>query len=107
MTNPATMLAVAFSLLLVPAAASAQQHLSLQRGPVQVQKQVVKKQVVVKQRWARGRALPANYRRNVVSDYRRYKLQRPGPGQRWVRVDNQYLLINSVSGMIAALVAAR
>ena len=56
---------------------------------------------------ARGRALPASYRRNVVSDYRHYKLQRPGPGQRWVKVDNQYLLINSVSGMIAALVAAR
>lgn len=105
--------AIAASVLAVPAIANAQpRHPG--HGPVHVQKHVVHKQmfrkkvVVVKQHhWARGRALPSHYRRNVVTDYHRYHLGAPGPGQRWVRVDNQFILINSVSGLIASLMAAR
>lgn len=114
MKLPIAAAAVAFSLLLAPTVASAQN-----RGPVHVQKKahvhkkvvvhkhVVRKPVVVKHRWVRGRPLPAHYRRHVISDYHRYHLHRPGPGQRWVRVDNQYILINTVTGLIAALSAAR
>jgi Ni/Co efflux regulator RcnB len=40
-------------------------------------------------------------------DYRRYRLAEPRRDQRWVRVDNQFLLINAVSGLIVGLAAAR
>lgn len=111
--------AIAIPVLLAPAIASAQPHHrgphhGPHHGPVHVQKHVGHKPVVrhkpvvVKpQRWHTGRALPSSYRRHVVKDYRHYGLRAPRPGQRWVKVDRQYMLINSVSGMIAAIVAAR
>ncbi|WP_089174678.1 RcnB family protein [Bosea sp. AS-1] len=100
---------IGVSILAAPATSFAQNYHAPHRGPVHVQKHVVKKKVVVvkKQRWVRGHALPSHYRRNYVADYHRYHLRAPGPGQRWVRVDNQFILINSLSGMIAALAAAR
>lgn len=82
-------------------------HGPARHGPVHVEKHVNKKVVVSKDRWARGHALPRQYRQSYVRDYHRYHLRKPGPGQRWVRVDNQFILINSITGMIAALAAAR
>lgn len=76
-------------------------------GPVHVEKHVTKKVIVRKDRWARGHALPRQYRHSYVRDYHRHHLRAPGPGQRWVRVDNQFILINSISGVIAALATAR
>lgn len=97
------------SLLVMSTVSFAQPYHSPHRGSTHVQKHVVTKKIVVvkKHRWARGHALPSHYRRNYVTDYHRYHLRAPGPGQRWVRVDNQFILINGVSGLIAALVAAR
>ncbi|RDJ27168.1 hypothetical protein DWF00_09220 [Bosea caraganae] len=113
MKNPVAIAALAVSLLVAPAAAFAQQYRPSHHGPVHAQNHhvqkhvVVKKVVVVKQpRWATGRALPSTYRRHVVGDYHRYHLRTPGRGQRWVKVDNQFILINSVTGVIAALIAA-
>jgi Ni/Co efflux regulator RcnB len=101
--------AIALPILLAPAIASAQpHHPGPQRGPVHAQKHVGHKPHVAQpQRWHTGRALPPSYRGHVVRDYRHHGLRAPRPGQRWVKVDRQYLLINSVSGMIAAIVAAR
>jgi Ni/Co efflux regulator RcnB len=67
------------------------------------------KKVVEQKRWSRGGKLSAAQRRNVIgdNDYRRYKLSSPGRGQRWVRVDNQYLLINLASGVIVGLATGR
>ncbi|MGN6549786.1 MAG: RcnB family protein [Pararhizobium sp.] len=56
--------------------------------------------------WSRGHALPSQYRGHSV-DYHRYHLRRPGHGQRWVRVGNEYLLITIASGVIASVVAAQ
>lgn len=100
---------IGLSLLAVPGISFAQTYGTPHRGPIHVQKHITTKKVVVvkKQRWVRGHALPSHYRRNSVADYHRYHLRAPGPGQRWVRVDNQFILINSLSGMIAALAAAR
>ncbi len=82
-------------------------HGPARHGPVHVEKHVTKKVIVRKDRWARGHALPRQYRHSYVRDYHRHHLRAPGPGQRWVRVDNQFILINSISGVIAALAAAR
>ena len=100
---------IGVSIISAPATYFSQNDQAPPSGAGHVQKHVVKKKVVVvkKQRWVRGHALPSHYRRNYVADYHRYHLRAPGPGQRWVRVDNQFILINSLSGMIAALAAAR
>lgn len=100
--------AIGLSLVGASVPSFAQPYRAPHHGPVHVQKHVTNKVVVVKKhRWARGHALPSGYRRDYVGDYHRYHLRAPGAGQRWVRVDNQFILINSITGMIAALAAAR
>lgn len=42
-----------------------------------------------------------------VSDYRRYGLRAPGRGQRWVRYNNDYILIGVAGGVIASIVVGR
>ncbi|PSJ60504.1 RcnB family protein [Kumtagia ephedrae] len=68
-------------------------------------KVVVRK--VERHRWVKGHRVPEWQRKHVVRDYGRYGLHRPGPGQRWVKVDNDYLLIGITSGIIAGLIAGR
>lgn len=70
---------------------------------------VVKKKVVKRTKWSRGHALPRAYRGRVVSerDFGRYHLRRPPHGQRWVRVDNDFILISAATGVIASIIAAR
>ena len=99
---------IGLTLVGISAPSFAQPYRARHHGPVHVDKHVTKKVVVVKKhRWTRGHALPSHYRRNYVNDYHRYHLRAPGRGQRWVRVDNQFILINSISGLIASLAAAR
>ena len=54
----------------------------------------------------RGGHVPASYRGRVVSDWSHRGLRRPPHGQRWVRVDNDYVLISAATGIIASIVAA-
>lgn len=87
-------------------------------GPVikrKVEREVVRKDrfgrnVVVKRttttRWMRGHRLPDWRRQHIVRDYYHHGLRRPGPGQQWVRVNNDYLLIAAASGIIAGVIAA-
>lgn len=42
-----------------------------------------------------------------VSNYRQYGLRAPARGQRWVRYNNDYLLVSIASGVIASIVVAR
>lgn len=42
-----------------------------------------------------------------VSDHRRYGLRAPGRGQRWVRYNNDYILVTVASGLIGAIIAAQ
>ena len=76
-----------------------------------VKKRVVKKHIarkpVAQKRWARGQNVPAWQRKQVVRDYHRHGLRKPGYGQHWVRVGNDYLLISIFSGIIANLIATR
>lgn len=57
--------------------------------------------------WAKGKRVPDWQRRQAVRDYHRYGLHRPGQGQQWVRIDNDYLLISLATGVILGLAAGR
>ena len=110
--------AIALSMLALPAVeaqAAPRQAQAVERYDAQWNKKpnhvvrkkvVVKKEVVVKKRWARGNRVPAWQRKQFVRDYGHYGLRRPGRGQQWVRVDNEFLLIGITSGVIAGLIAA-
>ena len=67
----------------------------------------VHKKKIVKKRWVRGHRVPAWQRRHVVRDYHRYGLRRPGYGQQWVKVDNDFLLISIASGLIGGIIASQ
>lgn len=112
--------AIALSMLALPTvqAQAAPKHNQPAEQHVVVKKKVVKKHVVKRhetnrhavhkpvKHWSRGQHVPAWQRKQVVRDYRHYGLKRPGYGQQWVRVDNDYLLISIASGVIAGLLAA-
>lgn len=66
-----------------------------------------RKKWVKKQRWERGHRVPAWQRKHVVRDYHRYGLRRPGHGQQWVKVDNDFLLISIASGLIGGIIASQ
>lgn len=58
-------------------------------------------------RWSKGHKVQDWRKRPPVRDYHRYGLQRPGRGQEWVKVDNNYLLISLATGIIASVAAGR
>jgi len=58
-------------------------------------------------RWARGDRLPPQYRsRGYYVDYRVHHLRRPPYGYRWVRVDNDYVMVALATGLIASIIIA-
>jgi len=65
------------------------------------------KPIPQKRKWARGQRFNDWKRYSEVRDYRRHGLKRPAPGQRWVRVDNDYLLVTIATGIIAGIIAGR
>ncbi|WP_315924233.1 RcnB family protein [Mesorhizobium sp. SP-1A] len=67
---------------------------------------VVKKKVVTRSHWQRGQKYRDWRRYKAVRDYNRYGLRRPGPGQHWIRVGNDYLLVSALTGIIAGITAA-
>jgi Ni/Co efflux regulator RcnB len=81
--------------------ASAQDH----RRPVVVQRDVK----VTKYKWSRGhRMSPAERSRmQEVRDYRRYRLSAPPRGYRWVRVNNDYLMISIAGNVISNIITGR
>ena len=57
--------------------------------------------------WAKGQRMNDWKKYGSVNDYKRHGLRKPGQGQRWVRVDNDYVLISIASGIIAGIIAAQ
>lgn len=59
-------------------------------------------------RWRRGERLPSAYRGGgyYVSDWHARHLRQPPRGYRWVRHDNDYLLVAATTGLIASVIAA-
>ena len=72
-----------------------------------VDKRVVKKKVVVKRsHWRNGQKYSNWKRHQPIRDWNRYGLRRPGPGQEWIRVGNDYVLVSILSGIIFGAIAA-
>lgn len=95
---------IAATVLAAPVAQAQSRHDD--RPGHRVERTVTTKKVIIKKhRWDRGQRLSAAERRQMIDrrDYRRYSLREPGRGQRWVRVNNQYLLINTSNGLIISL----
>ena len=75
---------------------------------VDVKKRVVKKKVVVKRsHWRNGQKYSGWRQHRPIRDYGRYGLHRPGRGQEWIRVGNDYVLVGVVSGVIFGALAAQ
>ena len=56
----------------------------------------------------RYRPVYENNRRYWVNDYRQYpRLYAPSKNQRWVRVDNDYILVNTLSNVIVSILTGR
>ena len=73
-----------------------------------VKKRVVKKKVVVKRNnWRNGQKYSGWRRHQPIRDYGRYGLHRPGRGQEWIRVGNDYVLVSILSGVIFGAPAAQ
>jgi len=69
---------------------------------------IVKKKVVVKRsHWRNGQRYSNWKRHQPVRDWHRYGLRRPGPGQEWIRVGNDYVLVSILSGIIFGAIAAQ
>ncbi len=72
-----------------------------------VKKRVIKKETVKRSHWRNGQKYSNWKRHQPVRDYHRHGLRRPGPGQEWIRVGNDYVLVGIVSGIIFGAIAAR
>jgi Ni/Co efflux regulator RcnB len=68
---------------------------------------IKKKQAVRKHQWKRGQRYSDWRRHQPVRDYSRHGLKRPGQGQQWIKVGNDYLLVGIASGIIGAMIAGR
>jgi Ni/Co efflux regulator RcnB len=74
---------------------------------VDVRKHVFKKKVIVKRNnWRNGQRYSSWKRHQPIRDYGRYGLHRPGRGQEWIRVGNDYVLVSILSGIIFGAIAA-
>jgi Ni/Co efflux regulator RcnB len=57
-------------------------------------------------RWRHDQRYSAWRKHRAIRNYRHYHLRRPGAGQEWIRVGNDYLLVGIATGIIASIVAA-
>lgn len=72
-----------------------------------IQKRVIQKKVFVKRgNWRHGQKYSGWRQHRPIRDYHRYGLRRPGPGQEWIRVGNDYVLVSILSGIIFGAIAA-
>lgn len=102
--------AVALSMFAAPMAQAQQRYEAPRHGNHYGQQQKwqdYRHKPMKRQHWSKGKRVPDWQRKQALRDYHRYGLKRPGHGQRWVRVDNDFLLISMASGIIAAVVAGR
>ncbi|ESY95972.1 RcnB family protein [Mesorhizobium australicum] len=77
-------------------------------GHRDMKKRVFMKKVVVKRNnWRNGQKYSGWRQHRPIRDYGRYGLRRPGRGQEWIRVGNDYVLVGILSGVIFGALAAQ
>jgi len=72
-----------------------------------IQKRFERKVVVKRNNWRNGQKYSGWRQHQPVRDYGRYGLHRPGRGQEWIRVGNDYVLVGILSGVIFGALAAQ
>ncbi|WP_027058669.1 RcnB family protein [Mesorhizobium loti] len=72
-----------------------------------IQKRFHKKVIVKRNNWRNGQKYSGWRQHQPVRDYGRYGLHRPGRGQEWIRVGNDYVLVGILSGVIFGALAAQ
>ncbi|PST18998.1 hypothetical protein C7U61_10575 [Rhizobium sp. JAB6] len=100
---------LAASVVGTPLAAIAQVKPASAGKQAVVQKDVVKKKVVIRKGgWVKGRRLSASDRRRATEiDYRAFQLSTPPRGYHWIRLKNNFLLVGITSGLISQVHEAR
>jgi len=106
--------AVAASLLAVPVAQAAPRdhrpdshHGQKYSGPSHKHQKKFDRRERDAPRWSHGKRVPDWRKKPAVRDYHRHGLKKPGRGQQWVKVGNDYLLIGIASGIIGGIIAGR
>lgn len=102
--------AIALSMFAAPMAQAQQRYEAPRHGHHYGQQQKwqdYRHKPTKRQHWSKGKRVPDWQRKQALRDYHRYGLERPGYGQRWVRVNNDFLLISVASGIIASVVTGR
>lgn len=94
---------LAASVLAMPLAATAQVKQAPVNKSAAVEKNAVKKRVVIRKGgWVKGRRLSASDRRRATEvDFRSNHLTAPPHGYHWVRINNSILLVGITSGLIS------
>ena len=65
------------------------------------------KPMPARRKFSRGDRFQDWRRYAEVRDYKRHGLRPPAPGPRWIKVDNDYVLIGIATGVIASIIAGR
>ena len=72
-----------------------------------IHKRFERKVVVKRNNWRNGQKYSSWRQHQPIRDYGRYGLHRPGRGQEWIRVGNDYVLVSVLSGIIFGAIAAQ
>ncbi len=104
-----TLALVAASILAAPVAQAETRHHNRQAFETHQHKTYKpwKQRIAKHRKWYRGERYASWKKRDHVRDYRRHGLHKPGRGQQWIKVDDQYLLVSVATGFILGLAIAR
>lgn len=82
------------------------QH-STQNNQKQQHKSAAQKRVDPSRDWKRGQKVPAQYHsQSYKVDHSKYKkLSKPGRNQQWIKVNNDYVLTNTITHVILKIIA--
>lgn len=85
----------------------APQHHQLNQHPAHQHKQGYKK-VDPSRDWRVGQKVPSQYQSKIYKvDHSKYKrLNKPGRNQQWIKVNGDYILMNSVNDKVIKIIAA-
>ncbi|WP_151868022.1 RcnB family protein [Acinetobacter soli] len=75
------------------------------KQPVVQKAQAQKHTVKPSRDWKAGQVIPSQYRKGQSVDHKKYsKLNKPAKNQQWVKVNSDYVLINTVDHKIVKII---